>query len=223
VGAGAAYAVGTDGTTLRTEDYGDTWVSQASGTWEDLWGVDFVDAAHGIAVGFDATIAVTSDSGNTWTATWRVNGLRDPLFAVDMFDQNNAVASGTGIIFRTSDGGASWQTQTLPDPNVGIGMCWTDQYTGTIVGHSGSMIRTTNGTDWVSVSVSTLNQLYDVSFYDSNTGVVVGTNIYRTTNGGADWHKEFEGAWWAHGVHMVSPEVGFAVGQAGAIMKRTAE
>jgi photosystem II stability/assembly factor-like uncharacterized protein len=142
------------------------------------------------------------------------------LLAVEMFDQNNAMATGTGIMFRTSDGGASWQTQTLANPDVGMGMCWTDQNTGTIVGHSGSIIRTTNGTDWFDVSVSTLNQLYDVSFYDSNTGVVVGTNIYRTTNGGADWHMEFEGAWGAHGVHMVSPDVGFAVGQAGAIMKR---
>jgi photosystem II stability/assembly factor-like uncharacterized protein len=221
-GAGMAFAVGAGGTILRTLDYGDTWTSQPSGTWEYFWAVDFFDAAHGMAVGMDATIAVTSDSGTTWTATWRVNGLRDPLLAVEMLDENTAIATGNGIMFRTTDGGQTWQTQALINGSAGMGICYTDPTTGTIVGDNGSVIRTISGAPWVDVSVDALTQLYDVSFYDTDTGVVAGGGIYRTTNGGTEWHQEYSGNWTVHGVHMVSSEVGFAVGESGAILKRTA-
>jgi photosystem II stability/assembly factor-like uncharacterized protein len=223
IDAGQAVVVGNRGTILRTENYGDSWISQASGTTEDLWAVSFTDAAHGIAVGMDATIAVTSDSGNTWTTTWRVNGLRELLQDVEMIDVNNAWAVGGGMILRTTNGGGTWQSQAAIDPDVGQAMCFTDQSTGTIVGSAGSVIRTINGADWFDSSIDTPNQIFDVSFSDANTGVVVGGFIYRTTNGGADWYLEWDTTLDFFGVHMINSDIGFAVGHGGVIAKRTTD
>ena len=56
-------AVGGFGTILRTDDGGDTWTLQPSGTTEHLYGVSFVDANTGTAVGGGGTILRTITGG----------------------------------------------------------------------------------------------------------------------------------------------------------------
>ena len=59
-----------------------TWVSQASGTRNQLNAVDFTpDGRYGWAVGFDGTILATSDGGQTWVS--QASGTRNQLNAVD--------------------------------------------------------------------------------------------------------------------------------------------
>ncbi len=79
-----------------------------------------------------------------------------------------------------------------------------DANTGTVVGYSGAILRTTNGgTTWKSQSIGTNWDIYGVSFPDAETGTVVGYYqpngpyydpgggpggiILRTTNSGTTW------------------------------------
>ena len=58
---------------------------------------------------------------------------------------------------------------------------------GTVIGSSGTILRTTNGgTTWVLQSSGTTETLNGVSFTDSDNGTVVGNGgtILRTTTGG---------------------------------------
>ena len=64
VGPASLITVGWVGTILRTDDGGATWVTQASGTTENLWGVSFTDANTGTAVGGDGTILRTTTGGD---------------------------------------------------------------------------------------------------------------------------------------------------------------
>jgi photosystem II stability/assembly factor-like uncharacterized protein len=176
IDASTATAVGADGTIIRSTDGGDTWTQQTSNTVEDLFAVDFLDVDHGIVAGSDATIAMTSDGGNTWTVTWRVNGLRTQIRDIKMMDANTIWAVGNSTIFKTTDGGTIWETQGTINPEIGTGMCFTDALNCWMVGDSGSIIHTgTGGLIWEDQSIATLDQLYDVSFFDNNHGVVVGT------------------------------------------------
>ncbi len=61
--------------------------------------------------------------------------------------------------------------------------------TGWVVGHAGTILKTTNGGNtWIPQSAPT-NDYLSVCFIDSYTGWIGGTNgiILRTTNGGANW------------------------------------
>jgi photosystem II stability/assembly factor-like uncharacterized protein len=77
-----------------------------------------------------------------------------------------------------------------------FGVTYTDANTGTAVGRSGTILRTTDGgTTWVSQTSGTSNNLFGVSFTDANTGTAVGFNgtILRTTDGGATWASQTAG------------------------------
>ena len=94
-------------------------------------------------------------------------------------------------ILKSSDGGETWFSETNGAVNgwwYGLSFC--DANTGTIVGMSGKIIRTTNGgMDWFAQSSGTSKDLYDVCFYDSSNGIAVGyySIVLRTTDGGASW------------------------------------
>src|SRR5215472_7245984 len=104
-------AVGAAGTILRTDDAGDTWTLQSSGTFYALVGVSFVDANTGTAVGEAGTILRTDDSGATWRP--QSSGTTRYLGGVSFVDANTGtVVGGAGTILRTEDGGAAWRPQS---------------------------------------------------------------------------------------------------------------
>ena len=77
-----------------------------------------------------------------------------------------------------------------------LGVSFTDANTGTAVGYSGTILRTTDGGDtWNSQSTGSTVDLWDVCFTDGNTGTVVGDNgtILRTTDGGTTWASRASG------------------------------
>ncbi|MFA5404059.1 MAG: hypothetical protein WC358_03910, partial [Ignavibacteria bacterium] len=62
--------------------------------------------------------------------------------------------------------------------------------TGTVVGQSGKILRTTNsGVNWISQTSGTTNHLFGVHFINTNTGWAIGDigTILKTTNGGTSW------------------------------------
>lgn len=66
VNVNTGWAVGVNGTILKTTDSGVNWNPQSSNTSETLNGVSFADTQNGWAVGNGGTILVTNDGGATW-------------------------------------------------------------------------------------------------------------------------------------------------------------
>lgn len=64
---GKAWAVGSKGKILYTEDIGATWSAQTSGTGYDLKSVSFVSQTAGWVSGSESVILVTGD-GSTWSS-----------------------------------------------------------------------------------------------------------------------------------------------------------
>ncbi len=67
---------------------------------------------------------------------------------------------------------------------------------GTAVGNDGTILRTTDGgTTWKQQTSGTTEDLYDVSFTDSDNGTAVGSDgtILRTTDGGTTWTRQTSG------------------------------
>jgi len=59
----------------------------------------------------------------------------------------------------------------------------------------------------------------DISFIDENNGWLAGSHIWKTTDGGYNWNKEFSNRYHINSLYMINENLGFAVGNNGAIYK----
>ena len=153
------WAVGSPGAILHTENGGDSWSSQNSGTTSDLRDVYFVDANIGWCVGADGTVLHTTDGGSHWNP--QVSGTGAELMGVCFHDADTGWIAGTEwtlvqpVILKTEDGGLTWQQQ---NPGTGSDTAslsdidFVDAYhgwaAGTLIagGHEhGEMLHTENG------------------------------------------------------------------------------
>ena len=62
------WAVGNDGTILKTTNGGTSWTSQSIETSVPLYSVSFTDSDNGTVVGDVGTILRTTDGGTTWSS-----------------------------------------------------------------------------------------------------------------------------------------------------------
>lgn len=251
VDADTGWVVGGSGLScilLKTTDGGATWFYQdiSSGV---LLGVDFpLDDQTGYVVGVGGMISKTTDGGSHWNG--QSSGTSRWLFSVDFpADAMTGYAVGcdttggptgdtTGIILKTTDGGANWATQLS-----GITKRYSvdfpvDALTGYTMGQGDTILKTTNGgTNWVSQQTPLPNDAppNGVDFpMDALTGYAVGgakgsrvqfNRIAKTTNGGAFWGDllmRYPGVLALHSVHFPhNVMTGYAVGDSGTILKTT--
>lgn len=134
------YAVGVDGTILKTADGGDTWqptLFDHPGYW--FWDVHFTSADTGYVCGESepgmnpsgaGIVLKTVNGGTSWTSC--IAGLAYPLRDLFVLDQDTVIACGSaqgvvGFIQRTVDGGSTW---------LGIGQAYLDASLGGMYFHN---------------------------------------------------------------------------------------
>lgn len=126
------WAVGPQGTMLRTSDDGETWEDRSLGKDITLNGVTFIDDQEGWVVGEFGTMLHTLDGGDTWERSEGIEGLppyvedvsaevalrvgipplsQDDLYLFDVAfvtpDAGYVVAAG-GFVLATVDRGRRW-------------------------------------------------------------------------------------------------------------------
>lgn len=186
----------------------------------------FVDANHGWGLPgpfVETEMISTPDGGHSWYLT-KCNGeIRDISFV----DATHGWAAGTGFVMATSDGGMTWQQQTLPafpaSREAGTLGPWSfdavsflDVDHGWAVGNGGAAAATTDGgRHWVAQEPPTTAVLESVSFGDPSHGWIAGGfgngSRYSTTDGGATWAAHPQDASIAH-VAFVDPATGWWAG-----------
>lgn len=144
------------------------------------------------------------------------------------------------VCYVVGDGGAIRRgtagTLTAPARFVGQnsttserlnGVYFINATQGCVVGHNGTLLRTTNGgTTWTRIAVPTTVNLYDVWLVNANIGIAVGElgTILVTTDGGLTWRIEPSDTYetlysltaTADGAHI------WAAGDGGTVLKRGA-
>jgi photosystem II stability/assembly factor-like uncharacterized protein len=228
-------AVGVDFATFqptlsRTSDGGTTWDTQRFGNVGLLKAIAFPEPDVGFAVGADfgqssALLLGTSDGGDTWApiAIPSANQLNDVEFA----DAHvGAIVGNAGTLFTTSDGGLSWQQQTVDTTADLHGVTFDGPGTLVVMGGDYAnqgiiLISTDGGATW---STRTFDRSIEgVAFGDTNTGTAVGFAgaMLHTTDGGGSWlgQQESVSPNTLFGVAFVDPRVGTAVGDLGTIIR----
>ena len=118
--------------------------------------------------------------------------------------QNGWAVGEQGVIWKTTDGGRSWQFSRSPVPCTLRSVCFLTDRVGWIVGGGttpytrtsfGVVLFTNNGgADWKVLSRDVLPSLQSVKFFGLKQGVAVGatsshhpTGVFSTNDGGTTW------------------------------------
>ncbi len=157
-------------------------------------------------------IIKTTNGGNAWTKIldstnlqFRDVGFTDALHGfVGTFEHTN-IGADTNIIYQTSDGGLTWTgAPNFPGPDS-AGICGLRVVNSTSIygvgryeGHAGFYKTIDNGLTWSYKNLDSLvSGLVDISFFNADTGFIIGTTgpsyfngkarILYTTDAGLNW------------------------------------
>lgn len=216
-------AIGGYNDIVRTVDGGQTWTATTlSGAyyWRRL---QFsADGTVGWVISDSGSVYRSFDKGLTWHAPV---GTSMPVFTDVFFaDKTNgwAVSSWYGPgIYRTTDGGSSWQSITTAAYGV-TSVHFADLSHGVAVGPSGvALVSSDGGQTWTARPTGIGQSLRKVAFVDSQTVVAVGDGgtILRSTDGGMNWSvvSSSTNAFLVN-VRFLSATQGWAVGYDGTLL-----
>jgi photosystem II stability/assembly factor-like uncharacterized protein len=150
---GAAYAVGSKGLLMVSEDNGKTWdlriMQERPGNDLfqdlDLYSIHFTpDGKSGWVVGERGIIMHSDDGGESWHS--QQSGVSANLFNVSAVDAQHAYACGEdGLLLGTNDGGQHWTSFKYKDPITFFDISYTDPNSGWAVGEFEAVLHTTDG------------------------------------------------------------------------------
>ncbi len=172
----------------RTTDGGITWEAQTG--FLSLSSLSFPDPRYGWAFGKDG-IYTTSDSGKTWQQQSAIQFLvRGRMTSI----LNGFAVGGSGGIFRTTNGGLTWDTLGSRVTSVSLSGTFmrNSQEVWTVGGdlnHGEVLYSSNGGTTWIKRVASSQSWLRSITFGDSSTGWASGDGgaILKSMNGGSDW------------------------------------
>jgi photosystem II stability/assembly factor-like uncharacterized protein len=240
------WVAGRDGAVFKTTNGGRTWQDFSfNDQISFLENAKFISSSTGLIAGWawsNSDIRRTTDGGSTWQGidlgnAWPkdisfidmnngwIAGITASLISVTTDEWGSVSISTTGrhsTIWKTSDGGATWNENVLSISNWLYSIDFSDANTGWAVGDNGLIIKTTNGgTSWTTQSSGTTNYLYEVDFIDLQKGWAVGQSgtIIRTTDGGTTWTSQSSGTTYSlSGVCFTDALNGWVVGTSGLIL-----
>ncbi len=191
------YAVGANGTVLKTVNGGTVWAAVKNPTNTNLYATYFSDTATGYAVAEDNKIYKTTTGGTAWTSLTieTSTGLRGLCFT------NAATGYAVGpdrSVLTTSNGGATWNAQSNGTRNLLFGVAFADSLVGWAVGDYGYLKTSNGGATWIPHFQGPgdltffSSRIVNVQFLGPDTGYAVGQDrsVLKTTDGGSTWKRQ---------------------------------
>ena len=155
------------------------WTNLDAGTNVNWHAIHFFDAKHGLVSGEFMGIAVTHDGGETWTDTLLdPDGAGEILYDCWMASPTTAYAAGSGgKVYRTVDGGVSWELTLSVTINNVFGIQFLDSLQGYFCGVGGTLFQTTDGgNSWSNIPLSFSGTLRALHFSEPGFGQVMGVD-----------------------------------------------
>ncbi|HVG38961.1 MAG TPA: YCF48-related protein [Pyrinomonadaceae bacterium] len=232
------WAVGGGGSILRTDDGGRKWLVKRHSSDDTFWDVYFTDRDNGWLLAERALhklktnderrsyLLKTSDGGLSWTRV-DIPGL-DPnilLTRAAFATQTVGYVFGEyGTLFKTPDGGATWEVRPMPTRRLLLGGVFFADGRGWLVSAGATLLQTAdNGESWREQGVRDVAnvKLHAITFGDQKIGWAVGSEglIVKTTNGGNSWRvRPSPSNENLFDVSFINATEGWAVGSNGTIL-----
>ena len=219
--AGTVGLIVTDGGgVLRTTDGGATWTPIATGMTDGRAAISWADDSAVWVAGRESSAAVSTDAGASWTS--RPSGSADRTESIAAVSATTAwVANRSGGLRQTTDG-ATWSPQASGTTEDLKDIQMADAQTGYVAASGNTVLKTTNGgATWANVATAGVSG-NGLHVADAETVWVVADagQIWFTATGGAVWELQPTPTTQAFNrVHFATPSLGWAVGDAGTIVR----
>ncbi len=215
-------AVGYYGTVIKSTDAGITWSNPFTTTslrgLENLvyWNTSFINPSTGFMTGNNAGVYTkifkTTNAGNFWVLVSTFGGLGE---SIQFLNESTGWVTAGGYIYRTTNGGSSWDSNSVALPSMVRGIQFTNSLTGYLCMYRRVYKSTNGGVDWNRVDSVNLD-FTNLYFLNSNTGFVAGTGsiIRKTTDGGISWNTKLSNPQTGtlSAMNFINSSTGYAVG-----------
>lgn len=184
------WAVGANGTILKSIDAGNTWKLQDKITFYQLNSVWFTSKDTGYIAGDGSNYGLmlkTTNGGLSWKQIYYGTLNNRSSYNLFFTDNNVAYVGKSDGVSKTVNAGMTWQSSLSLTGGVGD-VDFVNKDTGYAV-NGGKIYKTINaGATW-SVVLNTAVSFNAIHFANKDTGFVCGLSgeIYRTNNGGNTW------------------------------------
>lgn len=191
------YAVGHDAIVLRTRDAGVTWERAFYDPESEtpFMTVLFETKMHGFAMGAFSKFVETKDGGETWKERSLSEGLLDDYHLNGAFETKSGaifIAAEFGVVYRSTDDGASFDRIQTPYEGSFWGGLPLDDGSVMVFGMRGNAYRTTdNGETWKKVDTGTDKSIAGGVQLDKDHVVLTGLQGYvgYSTDGGLNFKE----------------------------------
>lgn len=225
------FACGMYGTLLKTTDGGESWGTVPIGTTASLRAIDFPSKEIGYVAGEAGVFLKTVDVGVFWDSL--NTGFTQDLLDIEFLNNDTGFSTGStgfsnGIILRTLDGGASWQsvyTSTQAIPALAVSednVIFAGGGTSPNGGHE-FIVRSSDGGDtWEEVFTGPPGfSIRRGTFSSTIAGWFVDDagSVIRTKDGGNTWSVNDVSTTGLNGIFFTAQDTGYVVGALGSIFK----
>lgn len=169
------------------------WITQSSGTVENLRSIYFINSETGYAAGEYGKMYKTVNGGNNWDTI--TTGIIRDINSLHFFNENTGIAcANDGIIIRTSDSGINWTTI----PSGVTGNLYAVSFSGTrgvCAGGDGTLLYSDNsGLNWTIAENGFFVIYYGADMFSESISYAAGVNtifqpfVAKSVNGGSNWN-----------------------------------
>lgn len=191
-----AFAVGKEGTVVKSVDGGETWIIKTIPTTGELVGLIFISDLVGNVYEKNGDRWSTSDGGDMWSVNSNLNSAigSGNLTGIEGDPRINGKAiavSDNGVIKESSDNGNTWVAGSPPVTPVALNSVQKVNLGSWFsIGEDGTLLKSTNlGDDWTEISNNLTAELVKFHFRTDLIGCVIDANgsLYKTLDGGNVW------------------------------------
>jgi photosystem II stability/assembly factor-like uncharacterized protein len=184
---------------IKTTDAGNTWnYLNIANFFNGI--LQMQDENTGWMRGLNARLQKTTDGGNTWNTNIVSTIGNFNITSIFFIDSLNGWITGfwnsapqiiTGLVYKTSNGGQSWDWQYWANQTALSSVYFVSKDSGWAVGKYGFVIKSTNGgIDWIEANSQITQNLNSVFFSSPQTGWISGEDsLLITSDGGNNWDK----------------------------------
>lgn len=206
------------------------WVPQAAPSSADvnLTSVRFFDPGKGLVLGSDGVLYATADGGSRWDTVPPADPQNPLVRSFSFIDPNtgwitNRPGTGTtGSIYRTTNGGGTWQSMT----NVVTGeprVQFLDADTGWVIGLNVDVYRSVDGGEtWANKNAGGWH-MEGLHFLNGNTGWITlrDGGVLKNVTASSTWTVSLTLDDSVYNVFFVDSDFGWAVGANGKVYRST--
>jgi photosystem II stability/assembly factor-like uncharacterized protein len=192
------YAVGLNGTFMKTTDGGATWyfhhragVFYSDSTSDDIYTSHFSSMNKGIVAG-SRGVMITNDGGQTFQPLATPLSTSSTIYGAYFVNDTVGYIAGTSSvrIAKTTDGGLTWTLNTIITSATYYDIYVPNDTTIIAASSSGNIRRSTDGgLTFATINLGYTNTVYKLAFKNERDGWAVGAGgkASYTTDGGITW------------------------------------